>query len=66
VTAAFIDEVAVERAAKGERIRLTPAERQAAVAHLTRWGYSAAEIAERLGVTARTVERIRARLRTMA
>jgi len=55
------DWVAVERAIEGDRhIVLTIQERAAAVARLTKQGASAAEIARRLRITARTVVRYRA------
>lgn len=56
------DEMAVERLLAGHPpVRTTRAERQAAVAHLTRRGTPTMVIAERLRVTRRTVERLRAR-----
>lgn len=58
------DEVAVLRALRGEHVdRLNFAERPVAIALLTRRGHSAPEIARRIGVSARTVERHRARAR---
>jgi hypothetical protein len=55
------DEVAVDRAAAGDPPeRLTPRERQAAIARLDRWDLSAAVIAERVRCTPRTVHRWRA------
>lgn len=54
------DEVAVERAANGDRrVPLTRQEMAAAEALLNAHGYSAAAIADRLGVTERTVVRWR-------
>lgn len=60
--AEVIDEVAVELASSGLRVRLSPAERRAAVQrlHADRMGDPA--IADRLGLTDRTVLRIRAEL----
>lgn len=57
-----IDEMAVELAIEGERVRLTPAERRECVArlHASRW--SDARIAERIGCTDKTVFRIRGEL----
>ena len=57
-----VDHMAVERLISGSRITATPAERRAAVAHLTRAGRSARVIAARIGCTKRTVERHRATL----
>lgn len=55
-----IDEIAVERACKGDRsVPLTHAELAAAFHALNERGYSARVIAERLGVTDRTVQRWR-------
>ncbi|MGW6535395.1 helix-turn-helix domain-containing protein [Streptomyces sp. NPDC055051] len=57
------DEIAVERAVSGDPpARLTPRERAAAVRQLNRRGYSASQIAERVGCTPRTVYRIRSRV----
>lgn len=53
-----VDDVAIERAAAGERIGLTWAERAAAVEALVRRGHSMSEITQRLrlsGTTARTL-----------
>ncbi len=62
-----IDPVAVARACLGDRtIRLTPAERTAAVEHLTAKGRSRAWIAVQLGIAERTVARHRATIRTAA
>jgi hypothetical protein len=44
----FVDEVAVERACAGERVRLTPAEFVAAVARLRTAGFLPRGIAHRL------------------
>jgi len=61
---AVVDQVAVERAVAGDPpARLTPRERRAAVAELTRRGLSAPQIAARVHVTVRAVERNRAALR---
>ena len=57
-----VDMVAVELACAGERVRLSVAERRAAVAHLHDGGYSDPAIAERLRVTTKTVLRIRGEL----
>lgn len=56
---ATIDEIAVERAVHGDRVRLTRAEVSEVVRRLTGMGYSVREIAERLGVSGRTVVRKR-------
>lgn len=58
--AEFIDEIAVEQAIAGRPVRLTRAEVTDAVRRLTAMGFSAAQIAERVGVTDRTVTRRRA------
>lgn len=56
----IVDPVAVRRAADGDlTLRLTRRELINATAYLTRHEYSADEIAERLGVTERTVVRWR-------
>jgi hypothetical protein len=57
-----VDDVAVDRACRGGRVRLTPTERKLAVGRLTGAGYSTAVTAERLAVTTRTVTRIRRQL----
>jgi DNA-binding CsgD family transcriptional regulator len=54
-----IDEIAVERAVSGERVCLSAAERAEAIRLLHGRGLSAQQIAERLHVTARTVQRYR-------
>lgn len=54
-----IDEVAVQRAMNGGRVRLTLPERRLATARLAGQGLSDEQIAERLGVTRRTVLRDR-------
>lgn len=56
----FIDEIAVEQAIAGRRVRLTSAERAEAVRRLTAAGFSGRQIAERLHVSDRTVTRRRA------
>lgn len=58
-----IDEVAVARAAHGDPVRLTRAERAEAVRRLTNHGRSAAQIAGLLRITPRSVVRNRAKLR---
>lgn len=58
-----VDEVAVEEAIAGRRVTLTRAERREVVHRLTARGYSAAEIAERLGTYGRMVNRDRAKVR---
>lgn len=55
-----VDEIAVQRAMRGQPVRLTPAERREAVHRLTRAGLSAAQIAARLRVAQRSVVRHRA------
>lgn len=62
--AAYVDEVAVERAMLGHRVRLTARERREVVRALTARGASAREIAERLHTTSRTVQRQRSALRS--
>jgi len=61
-----VDEVAVERAMRGEQLNLTPQERLEAVARLTRRGTSARETARLLHTTERHVVRLRSALRTAA
>jgi DNA-binding CsgD family transcriptional regulator len=58
--------MAVERLLAGMPVNSTRAERQAAVAALTARQKTAAEIAERLRVSQRTVVRLRARERVSA
>jgi len=53
------DEVAVQRAMRGDRVHLRPVERAEVVRRLTDAGRSAAEIAERLRTTPRSVQRMR-------
>ena len=61
----FVDEVAVERAVKGDRsLQLSRPEMAQAVALLTDAGMTARQIADVLGVTWRTVVRWRARIRS--
>jgi len=61
-----VDEVAVERAMRGEQLNLTHQERLEAVARLTRRGTSARETARLLHTTERHVVRLRSALRTAA
>jgi len=61
-----VDEVAVERAMRGEQLNLTPQERLEAVARLTRRGTSARETARLLHTTERHVVRLRSARRTAA
>lgn len=56
---AALDEIAVQRAARGERVRLSRAERAEVVRRLTAAGLSAADIADRLGIAQRSVSRLR-------
>jgi transposase-like protein len=56
-----VDEVAVQRARRGERVPLTRAEHRAAVAALTADGLTAAAVAERLGTTPRAIKKHRER-----
>ena len=56
---AAIDEIAVQRASRGERVRLSAAERAEVVRRLTAAGLSAADIADRLGIEKRSVTRLR-------
>lgn len=61
------DWVAVERALAGDRsIALTKVERDEAIDRLDRQGLSAREVAVRLGITTRTVNRRRAERRVVA
>jgi len=62
----LLDEIAVERAMQGDRVRLTGAERDEAIARLTARGVSACRIAELLGTSSRAVTRRRAARRTAA
>lgn len=62
-----VDVIAVERAVRGDPpATLTPRERREAIAALTRYGRSAAEISRQLAITPRTVIRHRAALRVAA
>lgn len=62
-----VDPMAVERACAGDRqVQLTKAEMHAAVDELSRLGKSAAQIAIRLGVSPRTVQRYRTATREAA
>jgi ATP/maltotriose-dependent transcriptional regulator MalT len=56
---AHVDEIAVEKAMAGDRVPLTVRERAIVVRRLTAAGLSARRIGERLGVTARSVQRYR-------
>lgn len=56
-----IDEVAVQRAMDGTRTRLTLPERRLAIARLADQGLSDTQIADRLGVSLRTITRDRAK-----
>lgn len=60
------DEAAIERALRGDRVRLTPAERRIVVGKLTARGMPAGEIARHVGATRRTVTRHRKSLREAA
>lgn len=57
------DDLAVELAAAGHHLALTPVERAAAVARLDRYDLKDWQRAERLGVSRRTILRHRAALR---
>jgi hypothetical protein len=65
-TRADIDEMAVARLIAGSPVRSTPAERLQAVAQLSRRRLSCRQISERMGVSRRTVVRLRARARAAA
>lgn len=52
-----IDEIAVQRAMRGEAVKLRPVERAEAVYRLTTLGLSAAQIADRLHIDERSVYR---------
>lgn len=59
----YVDEVAVQRAVNGDRgMTLNHLERRLAVDQLTSRGLSAAEIADVLGITRRSVTRWRSRI----
>jgi DNA-binding CsgD family transcriptional regulator len=55
-----LDEIAIEEAMRGRLVTLTKTERAEAVHRMTVRGYSAEQIAQRLGVSGRTVQRKRA------
>jgi DNA-binding NarL/FixJ family response regulator len=57
--ARYVDPVAVERAASGLRVRVTPRERRAAIQQLTRLGLSDRDVTEGMGISTRTVSRAR-------
>lgn len=59
----YVDEVAVERACDGDPVSLTWAEQKVVIARLTGAGVSSREVARRVGLAQRTVERYRARWR---
>ena len=61
-----IDEIAVDRACYGDPVRLSVPERRIVSARLTRLGYTARQIGERLGVSWRTVQRYREQTRRAA
>jgi DNA-binding CsgD family transcriptional regulator len=54
-----LDEIAIERAMHGDPVRLRPTERVEVVRRLTARKLSTNQIADRLGITPRTVSRIR-------
>ena len=54
-----VDPIAVERACHGDRVRLTIAERAEVVRILTGRRLSARAIGQRIGISARTVQRYR-------
>lgn len=58
-TADPLDEIAIERAMAGDDVHLTPRERAEAARRLTGRGLSAAEVADRLRTTKRSVVRYR-------
>jgi transcriptional regulator with XRE-family HTH domain len=62
--APVVDEVLLERACRGQAVELTAPERTAAVLKLHGRGLNATEIAERLRITTRTVQRQLAAART--
>lgn len=62
----LVDEMVVELALEGERLRLTPAERRECVSRLHRRRWSDGLIAETIGCNPRTVERIRDELGLIA
>lgn len=59
----YVDEIAVERACRGDVVELTVEERREAVRRLTARGVPAGRIGELLGVTRRTVQRHQTALR---
>ena len=61
--ASYVDPIAVERVVRGDRVRLNHKERALAAETLTRAGHAAREIARRLQVTRRQVQRYRAKER---
>jgi hypothetical protein len=62
VDPSYVDVVAVERACAGVHVRLTPAERRAAVQQLVDRGYSRTRIARRLRMSAASVATVLADL----
>lgn len=58
-----VDEVALRRAAAGDRVRLTTVERRHLVATLTANGLSARQIADRIHLARRSVQRHRTAIR---
>lgn len=56
-----VDEIAVERAMAGDEVALTIRERAVAVQRLSQLGLSSRQIADRLRLSDRTVQRYRAR-----
>ena len=58
----IVDEVAVERAMRGDPVALTPTERMETVRRLAKRGLSDGEIGARVGATKRSVERWRKKL----
>lgn len=62
----IVDEVAVARACHGEQIKLNKLERQVAVARLTLRGASSNEIARKLHMSGRNVQRVQKALREAA
>jgi DNA-binding CsgD family transcriptional regulator len=59
---AYLDAIAIERACAGERLRLTDAERRAAVMVLVDRGYSVTRIARRLHLSQATARALLAEL----
>jgi hypothetical protein len=62
----LVDEVAVERACRGESVRLTPAERRAAFARLLAEGMTPTQAGERLGMSGSAVSAVLAELAALA